>query len=422
MTCKRIILAAVVSILLSVMPSYAEPTFTANFQDATLRLDLMVSGNATESHVYASSEKQFAGWAGRRTKLTEVPAVGAGQVYLLDRASGELLYRHDFNTLFQEWQSMPEAKTVSRSFESVALVPMPKRPVTVRVLLFDNRRQEKARLEYPVDPNDVQIIHLADKPQFPLVTLHKPANPDRCCHIVYVPEGFTEAELTLFAKRAKEATEAFFKLEPYKSERAKLSFTALMVPSEQSGTTIPQQGIFRKTPLQSSFNTFGMDRYLTTLHLFALHDLLAGTPCEHIIVLVNSTKYGGGGILNFYNLTTTEHNQFLPVCIHEFGHSFAGLADEYAYANEELEEHPLDLEPDDVNITICNDPKQCKWRDLIGTPSVNGGEVGLYEGAGYRTRGMYRPSKDCRMRINECAGFCPVCQRQIKNVIDFYAQ
>lgn len=407
--------------MLLVSPLIHGVNFSEAFTDETLRLDLILAGTASESHIYSSCDKRIAGWSGRRTRLGEVPAVGTGSARMYSPSTGELLYRTDFNTLFQEWQTTEEALTVARSFEQVVLLPMPRGPVVVDVVLYDNRRRAVAELRRTIDPGDALIERLPGTPQHPLKEISRAADPDHCVRVVYVPEGFTKKELPLFERRCREATEAFFALEPYRQARGKMQFTALLAPSEESGTSIPTQNVWRRTALGSHFDTFRMARYLTTPALFKMHDLLAGTPYEHIIVLVNSTTYGGGGILNSYNLTTTEHAQFLPVCVHEFGHSFGGLADEYAYANEELDQHPLDLEPVEANITRERDPAQCKWSDLVGQPNVSGGQVGLVEGAGYRTHGLFRPVENCRMRVNDCQGFCPVCQRQILKVIDFYA-
>jgi len=195
----------------------------------------------------------------------------------------------------------------------------------------------------------------------------------------------------------------------------------VQTPSIDSGTSNPSECIWLNTVLHSSFDTFYMKRYLTTLHLKNLHNCLAGIPYEHIIVLVNSEKYGGGGILNFYNLTTTHHKYFQQVVVHEFGHSFAGLADEYAYENDDFQMYPLDIEPWEANITTKVDFVS-KWQDILGVKDANGQEVSLHEGAGYCLKGVYRPVLDCRMRSNKVASFCPVCQRAIRNVIEFYTK
>lgn len=190
-----------------------------------------------------------------------------------------------------------------------------------------------------------------------------------------------------------------------------------MSPSEESGCSEPSSGIWKSTALNSHFDTFYSDRYLTTLNIKDMHDLLAGTPYEHIIVLVNTNKYGGGGILNSYNLSMTHHDKFKPVVVHEFGHSFAGLADEYAYETEDIPMYPHDIEPWERNITTMVD-FHGKWENLIGekvlvpTPPTteNINKIGLYEGAGYSMHGVFRGQQECRMRTNETTEFCEICK------------
>lgn len=188
-----------------------------------------------------------------------------------------------------------------------------------------------------------------------------------------------------------------------------------MSPSNDSGTSEPGNGIWRKTALNSHFDTFYSDRYLTTLHLKELHNLLAGTPYEHIIVLVNTDKYGGGGIYNSYNLSYTKGKNFHPVVVHEFGHSFGGLGDEYDYGNDD----PMyfaDTEPWEPNLTTKHDFRN-KWENLIAE-----GKAGLIEGGGYQSKGVFRGTKNCRMRTNDVPDFCPVCQQALIRMIKFYTE
>ena len=232
-----------------------------------------------------------------------------------------------------------------------------------------------------------------------------------------------------FIKDAQTATEALFAHEPFKSMKDRFNVIAVKAPSAESGTSEPSRGIWRHTALSSHFDTFYSDRYLTTLNLNDMHDWLAGTPYEHIIVLVNTDNYGGGGILNSYNLSMTHHPQFCPVVVHEFGHSFAGLADEYAYEQEPIPMYPHDVEPWEPNITTLHDFRN-KWEDMItkGTPTPtpctkkNETRIGIYEGAGYSMKGVYRGMQDCRMRTNSNPIFCPICQRAIQRLIDFYTR
>ena len=210
--------------------------------------------------------------------------------------------------------------------------------------------------------------------------------------------------------------------------REKFNIVAVKAPSEESGTSEPAEGIWKKTALNSNFDTFHSDRYLTTLNLFKLHDLLAGTPYEHIIILVNTDKYGGGGIFNSYVLSAAHHTMSKPVIVHEFGHSFGGLADEYAYDFEQLPVYPHDIEPWEPNITTLTDFSG-KWEEMINADTpvptpANGNidTIGIYEGAGYSIKGVYRGAQDCRMRSNETGEFCPVCRMALEKLINFYAK
>ena len=235
-----------------------------------------------------------------------------------------------------------------------------------------------------------------------------------------------------FYNDAQIATESIFEHEPFKKYRDKFNITAVACDSKDSGVSIPQNNIWKNTALSSHFNTFYSDRYLTTLHLKELHNTIAGIPYEHIIILANTSEYGGGGIYNSYTLTTAHHRDFRPVVVHEFGHSFGGLADEYYYDDEYEPQYPTDTEPWEKNITTLKDFNS-KWKDLIkeDTPiptplSTDKNEiynkVGLFEGGGYSSKGVYRGAQECRMKINEAPKFCPVCQDALKDLIEFYVK
>ena len=402
--------------------------FSDYFEERTLRIDYTFAGDATHQVIALDQLSQMPGWYGKHKRLAELPVEGNGQISVRCRRTGKVIYRNSFSTLFQEWQSYPEAEQVWKSFENVFLVPMPKDTVDITIDLRNNRREVTSTMTHQVVPGDILIRHIGENDVTPYTVVQEADDPSHCIHIAYLAEGYTEEEMDVFLKDVNIAVEALFAHEPFKSMRSRFNIVAVQAPSAESGTSEPSKGIWRNTALKSHFDTFYSNRYLTTLHLKTMHDSLAGTPYEHIIVLVNTSEYGGGGILNSYNLSMTHHEMFRPVVVHEFGHSFAGLADEYAYDQEQIPMYPHDVEPWEPNITTLADFSK-KWQSMVakGTPiptPIKAGKerAGLYEGAGYSLKGVYRAYPDCRMRTNENLEFCEVCKQAISRLIDFYTK
>lgn len=389
--------------------------FDDYFENRTLRLDYVFAGIATHQELYVDQLVQIPRWYGRHTRLAELPLAGNGQITVRSHASQQVIYRHSFSTLFQEWLATDEAKHTQRSFENVFLVPFPRDTVDITVELLDFHQKVMASMTHMVIPSDILISKQGERYVSPYVTLQQATDTTRCIHIAYVPEGYTETEMPAYLEHCRQATEALFRHEPFKALRNRFNIIALTTPSADSGVSIPGQGLWLNTVLGSHFNTFYTDRYLTTLHLKQLHNLLAGTPYEHIIVLANTGNYGGGGIYNSYNLSYTRGDQFLPVVVHEFGHSFGGLGDEYPYGDSD----PMyfsDTEPWEPNLTTLHDFSQ-KWQNLIDE-----GRASLIEGGGYLSKGVWRGQHNCRMRTNEEPDFCPVCQQALQRLIRFYTE
>ena len=399
------------------------------FEDKTLRIDYNFAGNAHQQEIAVDQLNVSPHWYGKRQRLAELPLEGNGQITVRSHKTGQVIYRHSFSTLFQEWLSYPEAQNVRKSFENVFLVPMPKDTVDVTLDLRNNRREVMASLTHQVVPTDILIRRIGEKDVTPYETIQEAKDSQHCIHVAYLAEGYQKDEMSTFIDDVRVAMEALFEHEPFKSLRDRFHIVAVKAPSQESGTSEPGRGIWKNTALHSHFDTFYSDRYLTTLHLKDMHDWLAGIPYEHIIVLVNSGRYGGGGIFNSYNLTTTHHAKYRPVVVHEFGHSFCGLGDEYAYDIEEVPMYPKDIEPWEPNLTTLVDFPS-KWQDLVDkkTPIPTPltvqykDKVGVYQGAGYNVKDVYRPCQDCRMRTNEHPVFCPVCQRALTRLIDFYTK
>ena len=406
--------------------------FDAYFTDKTLRVDYLFTGNASSQQVCVSELSSLPQWAGRRHRLADLPLQGNGQIVMRDAASGTTIYRTSFSSLFQEWLTTDEAQTATKGFENTFLLPYPKQPVDVEITLLNPSRDIQARLTHRVNPTDVLIHAKGTNHITPHKYLQKSGDPAHCIDVAILAEGYTDNEMEIFYQDAATACESLFAHEPFGSMKERFNIVAVASPSADSGVSVPRLGVWKHTAFGSHFSTFYSDRYLTTSHLKSVHDALAGIPYEHIIILANTEEYGGGGIYNSYTLTTAHHPDFRPVVVHEFGHSFAGLADEYFYDEDIMTDtYPQDVEPWEQNVTTLADFAS-KWQDLlpeypavpIPTPAKDCGlyPVGVYEGAAYSAKGIYRGSYDCRMRTNEYPEFCPVCQRAIQRLIDFYTK
>lgn len=445
-------------------------SFDTYFEDNTLRLDYIFAGNDHEQHIYLEQLYKQPRWAGRRSRLAETFLIGNGQLTVRDHATQELLYVWTFSTLFQEWQNEDEAKHVNRAFETSYNIPFPKAPVDVTVTLTDNHNKVTSRLTHTVDPTDILIRQLgptgipfhyvwkgqqgaakevstASRNYIP--TPYDPfegVNITDCIDLAIVAEGYTEEQMGKFFHDCERAVDALFAWEPFASLKERFNVVAVAAPSAQPGPSVPHQGIWSQTAAQSHYDTFYSNRYLMSQEMHRIYDLLAGVPFEHIMVLVNTDTYGGGGIYNQVLFATSDHPTFREVFVHEFGHSYAGLGDEYAYDDMDSEWYPADTEPWEPNLTTLHDFAS-KWADLLpeGQPvptpldprvpdyrkargdaaqleRINACTqvVGVFEGAGYQSKGCYRPAQECRMKINEVRDFCPVCARAIRRITDFY--
>ena len=439
-------LLCILAALLFCSPKAPAAGFNDNFDGGTLRLDLILAGDCRCQSVYLQDICRTSEWAGRRTHLDSLLAKGNAQVEVYSKA-GELIYAQAFSTLFQEWLTTEEATRRSRAFECPVLIPSPREAVKVRINLNDHHRRSVASTEFEIDPSDILIRKMAGN-GLPCRDLRSGGALESNYDIVIVAEGYTEAEQEKFFGDAGRLTDFLFSHAPFTENEGRFNVRAVFAPSQDSGTSQPSEAQigWLSTAARSHFDTFYSYRYLTTSSLRAVNDIIGTVPFEQIILLVNSPRYGGGGIFNSITLSTADHPFSPVVFVHEFGHSFAGLADEYDYGEEVDPTYPDGTEPWEPNITTLVDFGS-KWQDMlpegVQIPSelcsleknydlrriwdtlsdkqkteINS-KLGVYEGAGYRTSGVYRPVQECRMRINECEHFCPVCTRAIQNMIDY---
>lgn len=404
--------------------------FADHFADKTLRVDYIFNGNASGQAICLNGLSALPTWAGRKHHLAELPLQGNGQIIMRNAASGKTIYTTSFSSLFQEWLETDEARNVTKGFENTFLLPYPLQPVEIEITLLDPRRNVRASMRHVVHPNDVLIEQKGSSHITPHKYLLHNDSPEKCIDVAILAEGYTLQEMQTFYEDAEIACKSIFDHEPFKSMKKRFNVVAVASPSTDSGVSVPRLNEWKHTAFGSHFSTFYSDRYLTTSRVKAIHDALAGIPYEHIIILANTEEYGGGGIYNSYTLTTAHHPMFRPVVVHEFGHSFGGLADEYFYDNDVMTDtYPLDIEPWEQNISTQVD-FAAKWKDMLSenTPVPTPAEVsenyptGVYEGGGYSAKGIFRPAENCRMRTNEYPAFCPVCQRALRRIIEFYTE
>jgi hypothetical protein len=420
---KIVVLAILVHGQLSL--AHGQIKFNDYFETKTLRFDFILAGNAWRQAVYVDGFREEPHWSGSLTHLTDHPDYGEYSYRMYDEASGKLIYRKGFSSLFQEWRTTEEARTINRSYSQVMVLPYPKKNIRIEIL---SRSYATGKFEplfrTVLDPKSI-YINREKRPDYPVTQLLNNGRPAHKVDLVFVAEGYTAREMDKFKRDAERFADFLFKVKPYNDRKIDFNVWAVECPSEESGVDIPGQNIWKNTALQSHFWTFGIDRYLTAPNLAIIRDKVWNVPCDALFVIVNSNKYGGGGIYNYYGLGTAGHEQSCDVFVHELGHSFAGLGDEYYNSEVAYNDfYNLKTEPWEPNLTTLVN-FDTKWKDMLpaGTPiptppnEMNEGRVGVYEGGGYVTHRIFRPMINCRMRSNS-PFLCPVCQRAINRMID----
>ena len=411
------------------LSSFAQNNFEKYFTDKVLRFDYMLAGNSQKSVVYPVGMKEEPVYAGPRVSLIDPFKYGNFKYEIFDAEEDKLIYSRGFCTLFQEWQTTSEAKTTERSFYEVATFPFPK--IKVRFVLSVRERSGNfTRLfESIINPDDFYIRR--EKPADVAVTrIYGSGEPQKNVDLAFIAEGYTRNEMGKFREDVRKMTDALLSEAPFSEYKDKINIWAVEAVSSESGTDIPGEKVYLNTVLNSSFFTFGTDRYLTTQDIKSVNDYAAAAPHDNIIVLINSKMYGGGGVYNYYSGTTVDHQLSPKVFIHEFGHGFTGLADEYYSSEVAYDEfYPLNVEPWEPNITTMVD-FESKWKNMIpaGLPVPTPPEekynnvTGVFEGGGYSARGIFRSEIDCRMKSNGSKGYCSVCREAIKKMIEFYTK
>jgi len=418
----------ILSILLTGTLS-AQVNFDTYFRDKSLRFDYIIGGNGNETSVYFNKLKEEPFWGGSKKNLIDKFNFGDFRILVFDSAGTKLIYSRGFSDLYVEWKDTEEAKQTSRSFYESVQIPFPKNDIVIKIEMRDKKNVFNTLFKTAINPNDISIIK--DKQiKYTTEKLYNSGDSHKKLDIVIIPDGYTQEEMQKFKNDCNRFISYFFEVEPFKTYKNNVNFWAVDAYSEESGTDIPSKNIWKNTLLNTHFNTFGYERYLTTQDIETVRNSAAYVPYDQIYILVNTDKYGGGGIYNYYNLCSADNQYSDRVFTHEFGHAFAALADEYQYGYDKAEDlYDMTVEPWQVNITNLVD-FDSKWKKSVDkntpVPTPDAPEfaekIGAFEGAGYVKKGIYRPMHDCKMRSNATDKFCPVCYKTVLEMLLFYSE
>ena len=445
---------------------------------ATLRLDYehvgkaAAGGQPAEETVGLDALVREGPWPGGRTPQLDTMNLGAYRYEVRDRETHRLLFASGFGSIYGEWETTDEAKRQRRSFHESLRFPFPKRPVQVDLFKRAPDNAWRPLALFLVDPASQDIRREKTSERGTLWTLFENGPADRKVDLLILGDGYTQAGMAKFHADAKRLVDVLFSVTPFKERKSDFNVRALDLPSADSGIDRPSDGLHRRTALGTSYDIFGSERYALTFDNRAFRDAAAQAPYEFVEILLHGDTYGGGGIHNLYGTCAAGSGSSPYVFVHEFGHHFAALADEYYTSDVAYDtDSAIEFEPWETNITALLDPKALKWRDLV-TPGTTlptpwpkdeyearsrkiqerrralrkakapekemdalfaeelawskpflakppyGGVVGAFEGGGYRAKGIYRPSSDCIMFSRNLDRFCPVCARTIERVID----
>ncbi|HEU4434833.1 MAG TPA: M64 family metallopeptidase [Pyrinomonadaceae bacterium] len=444
----------------------------------TMRLDYYHTGDAT-SEVFSVDRVVIEPlpWPGDPKQAIDASNLGKYFFEVHDLKSKHLLYSRGFASIYGEWETTDEAKTIKRTFQESLRFPAPTAPVSVVLKKRDAKNNWQDIWTTTIDPSDMFIDRSKRTSSAPLITIQKTGEPEAKVDFLILGDGYTAAEAKKFEADARRLTEVLFSTSPFKEHRKDFNVWAMSPPAPESGISRPSTGIYRHSPIGATYDAFGSERYVLTFDNRSLREVAEQAPYEFIEVLVNGRTYGGGGIFNLYSTVASDNAFANYVFVHEFGHHFAGLADEYYTSSVAYTPSPDRIEPWEPNVTALLDVSTLKWRNLaspfanvtpVPTPwnkeefenysreiqkrraqlrkdkrpeeemealfreelehekkmfaaEKHFGQVGAFEGAMYEARGYYRPEIDCIM-FSRTDKFCRVCRLAIERVIKMYSR
>ena len=465
--------ALVLSLLFSALMTLTAGTAVAT--QNTMRLDYYHTGDATQE-VFSVDRVMIEPlpWPGDPAQAIDSSNLGKYLFEVRDVKTKQLLYSRGFASIYGEWETTDEAKTMKRTFQESLRFPAPSAPVSIVLKKRDAKNVFQDVWTTTIDPADQFVDRSKPTPPAPLITIQKTGEPETRVDFLILGDGYTAAEAKKFETDARRLTEVLFATSPFKEHRKSFNVWAISPPAAESGVSRPSTGIYRDSPIGATYDAFGSERYVLTFDNRSLRRVAQFAPYEFIEVLVNNRTYGGGGIFNLYSTVASDNAFANYVFVHEFGHHFAALADEYYTSSVAYAPATERLEPWEPNATALLDPANLKWRHLVSgdTPVPTPwnkeafetysreiqkrrgqlrkdkrpeeemealfheelehekkmfaaekyfGKVGAFEGAMYEARGYYRPEIDCIM-FSRTDHFCRVCREAIERVIKMYSR
>jgi IgA Peptidase M64/Peptidase M64 N-terminus len=444
----------------------------------TMRLDYYHTGDASQE-VFSVDRVVIEPlpWPGHPSQAIDSSNLGKYVFEVRDLRTKELLFSRGFASIYGEWETTDEAKSTKRTFQESLRFPAPAAPVSVVLKKRDTKNVFQDLWTTTIDPADQFVDRSKPAPPAPLITIQKTGEPETKVDFLILGDGYTAAEAKKFEADARRLTEVLFSTSPFKENRKNFNVWAMSPPAAESGVSRPSTGIYRDSPLGATYDAFGSERYVLTFDNRALRRTAQFAPYEFIEVLVNNRTYGGGGIFNLYSTVASDNAFANYVFVHEFGHHFAGLADEYYTSSVAYAAAADRVEPWEPNVTALLEVSSLKWRDLVSpfanvtpipTPwnkeafeaysreiqtrraqlrkdrrpeeemealfreelaheqkmfaaEKHFGQVGAFEGAMYEARGYYRPEIDCIM-FSRTDHFCKVCRQAIERIIKMYSR
>lgn len=394
------------------------------FVDKTLRVDYSHSGHVGVDYFTINQLKELDFYAGNHNFLIDKTNNGAYMVALIDKNTDEIIFSKGVSSLYNEWLSTKEAQTTCGNFQEVVLLPMPKNNIEVQIAFYVRDSVNKFKQVQRFDLDYSQITPIDTKPSPTIVLNSTNRSMDKRVDLTLIPIGYTIEEKDKMFKDLKTMSDYMFSEQPYKNKKDRIQITAVERYSQRSGVVGLKGRENEHGDLGVTYNTFSSPRYIMTQDLWDLYDVINTVPTDAIILVCNSSVYGGGGIYNYY-ATCYMGEKSREVIVHEFSHSFVGLGDEYSDNDSDAGQTSVLLEPYEKNITTLVDFSN-KWADKIDkqtpipTPNTKQYEnkVGVFEGAAYMSKGFYRPFQHCMMR--DLKEFCPVCTDAINEIIDLH--